>query len=69
MARTHSRTIIRLSKPSVAPKANAFLKHYFALERPHTQHLMLTKGTIDFLLGMVIGVLIGLIIAAVIIQA
>ncbi len=63
LAKNRSKTIIRLSKPAAAPRANQFLKHYFALERPHTTHLFLSKGVIDFLLGFVIGILVGLIIA------
>ncbi len=63
LAKNSSRTVIRLSKPASAPKARQFLAHYFALERPHTTHLLFSKGIIDFLLGLVIGILVGIIIA------
>lgn len=63
MAKTSSRTVIKLSRPASAPKARQFLAHYFALERPNVSHLLFSKGAIDFLLGIVIGILIGLIIA------
>jgi len=61
-------TVIRISKPASAPKANQFLKHYFMLERPHTAHLFMSKGVIDFMLGLVIGILAGLIVAMMLIQ-
>ena len=63
LAKNNPRTVIRLSKPASAPKARQFLAHYFALERPHTAHLLFSKGIIDFLLGLVIGILVGIIIA------
>ena len=63
LAKGNSRTVIRLSQQVSTPKAKQFLAHYFALERPHTAHLMFSKGIIDFLLGLVIGILIGIIIA------
>ncbi len=63
LAKNSPRTVIRLSKPASLPKARQFLAHYFALERPHTAHLLFSKGIIDFLLGLVIGILIGIIIA------
>ncbi len=63
LAKNRSRTVIRLSNPATAPKAKQFLAHYFALERPHTAHLLFSKGIIDFLLGLVIGILVGIIIA------
>ena len=63
LAKNSSRTVIRLSKPASAPKARQFLTHYFALERPHTAHMLFSKGIIDFLLGLVIGILVGIIIA------
>ncbi len=63
LAKNSSRTVIRLSRPASAPKARQFLAHYFALERPHTAHLLFSKGIIDFLLGLVIGILVGIIIA------
>ena len=63
MAKTGSRTVIRLSRPVSAPKARQFLAHYFALERPNVSHLFFSKGAIDFLLGLVIGILVGIIIS------
>ena len=63
LAKNSTRTVIRLSKLASAPRARQFLAHYFALERPHTAHLLFSKGIIDFLLGLVIGILIGIIIA------
>lgn len=63
MAKTGSRTVIKLSRPASAPKARQFLAHYFALERPNVSHLLFSKGAIDFLLGLVIGILVGLMIA------
>ena len=63
MAKTGSRTVIRLSRPASAPKARQFLAHYFALERPNVSHLFFSKGAIDFLLGLVIGILVGLMMA------
>ena len=63
MAKTGSRTVIRLSRPASAPKARQFLAHYFALERPNVSHLLFSKGAIDFLLGLVIGILVGLMMA------
>lgn len=63
LAKNSPGTVIRLSKPASLPKARQFLAHYFALERPHTAHLLFSKGIIDFLLGFVIGILVGVIIA------
>ena len=63
LATSSARTIIRLSSKTRTPKAKQFLASYFALDRPNTSHLFLTKGVIDFLLGLIIGILIGIIIA------
>ncbi|MBI2144798.1 hypothetical protein HYU18_00585 [Candidatus Woesearchaeota archaeon] len=64
LAKTGSRTLIRLSRPGHMPTARQFLADYFSVERPHTAHLFFSRGVIDFLLGLIIGILIGLIIAA-----
>ena len=66
LAKSNTRTVVRLSGPAQMPKAKQFLSHYFAVERPHTTHLFFSKGVIDFLLGLIIGILAGLIIAVMI---
>jgi hypothetical protein len=55
-------TVIKLARPHKMPTAKQFLAHYFAMERPNTQHLFFSKGAVDFLLGIVIGIIIGVLI-------
>lgn len=62
-SKSRTKTIVRFSNKTPAPKAKQFLAHYFAVERPTTSHLFFSKGVIDFLLGLVIGVMAGIIIA------
>ncbi len=64
MAKNSARTVIKVSRHTTEPNAKQFLTHYFALQRPNTQHLFFTKGSVDFLLGLIVGILVGLIIAA-----
>ena len=62
LAQAQPKTVIRISTRE-KPTARQFLEHYFAMDRPHTSGLYLSKGIVDFLLGLLLGILIGILIA------